>query len=105
MTDCDRWSDVSIHLSLLSISRREIKDKQLKLLKLQLVAMMMLEPGWDVADGGLDVVGDPLDEVAAVLVLDVQHLLVHLHAEEDSEDEKEKKMMRKSKSFFSHLLH
>ena len=66
---------------------------------------MMLEPGWDVADGGLDVVGDPLDEVAAVLVLDVQHLLVHLHTEEDGEDEKEKKMRRKSKSFFSHLLH
>ena len=38
---------------------------------------------WDVADGGLHVVGDPLHEVAAVLVLDVQHLLVdflHGHA-------------------------
>ena len=38
---------------------------------------------WDVADGGLDVVGDPFNEVAAVLVLDVQHLLIdflHGHA-------------------------
>ncbi len=32
--------------------------------------------GWDVTDGGLDVVGNPLDEVRRVLVLDVQHLLV-----------------------------
>ena len=43
-------------------------------------------PWWDVTDSSLDIVGDPLDEVAAVLVLDVQHLLVHLHA--DDEDEK-----------------
>ncbi|BAS81863.1 Os03g0105633, partial [Oryza sativa Japonica Group] len=34
--------------------------------------------GGDVADGGLDIVGDPLDEVGGVLVLDVEHLLVHL---------------------------
>merc|ERR1712022_100339 len=34
--------------------------------------------GGDVADGGLDVVGDPLDEVRGVLVLDVEHLLVNL---------------------------
>ena len=37
----------------------------------------------DVADGGLHVVRDPLDEVAAVLVLHVQHLLVdflHRHS-------------------------
>ena len=33
---------------------------------------------WDVTDGGLHVVGDPLNEVAAVLVLDVQHLFVDL---------------------------
>ena len=33
---------------------------------------------WDVAYGGLDVVRDPLDEVAAVLVLYVQHLFVDL---------------------------
>ena len=39
-------------------------------------------PWWDVTDSSLDIVGDPLDEVAAVLVLDVQHLLVHLHAKE-----------------------
>ena len=31
---------------------------------------------WDVADGGLDVVGDPLNEVRGVLVLHVEHLLV-----------------------------
>merc|ERR1712138_99354 len=33
---------------------------------------------WDVADGGLDVVRDPLHEVRGVLVLDVEHLLVDL---------------------------
>ena len=35
-------------------------------------------PGWNVADGGLDVVGDPFNEVGRVLVLDVQHLLIDL---------------------------
>ncbi len=34
--------------------------------------------GRDVTDGSLDIVGDPLDEVGAVLVLDVQHLLIDL---------------------------
>ena len=34
--------------------------------------------GGDIADGGLDVAGDPLDEVGRVLVLDVQHLLIDL---------------------------
>ncbi len=34
--------------------------------------------GGNVADGALDVVGDPLDEVRGVLVLDVEHLLVDL---------------------------
>merc|ERR1719469_1489478 len=33
---------------------------------------------WDVADAGLDVVGDPLNEVRGVLVLNVEHLLVNL---------------------------
>ena len=43
--------------------------------------------GRDVADSGLDVVGDPFHEVAAVLVLNVQHLLVHLlHGHAASED-------------------
>jgi hypothetical protein len=32
--------------------------------------------GRDIADGRLDVVGDPLDEVRRVLVLDVEHLLI-----------------------------
>merc|ERR1719195_2412755 len=32
--------------------------------------------GRDIANGGLDVVGDPLNEVRGVLVLDVEHLLV-----------------------------
>ena len=32
---------------------------------------------WNVAHGSLDVVGDPFNEVTAVLVLHVQHLLVH----------------------------
>ena len=34
--------------------------------------------GWDIADSGLDVVGDPLDEVGGVLVLNVEHLLIDL---------------------------
>merc|ERR1712188_66494 len=32
---------------------------------------------WDVTHGGLDVIGDPLDEVRRVLVLDVDHLLIN----------------------------
>ncbi|KFU92080.1 hypothetical protein M959_00545, partial [Chaetura pelagica] len=41
----------------------------------------------DVADGRLHVVGDPLHEVAAVLVLHVEHLLVHLlHGHAAAED-------------------
>ena len=60
------------------------------------VDIVGLRPWWDVTDSSLDIVGDPLNEVAAVLVLDVQHLLVHLHTEEeDGEDEKEKKIRRK----------
>ncbi len=44
-------------------------------------------PGWDVAHRGLDVAGDPLDKVGRVLVLDVEHLLVHLlHAHAAAED-------------------
>ena len=31
---------------------------------------------WDIADSGLDVVGDPLNEVGRVLVLNVEHLLI-----------------------------
>merc|ERR1712072_435523 len=38
----------------------------------------ILALGGDVADGRLDVVGDPLHEVRGVLVLDVEHLLVDL---------------------------
>ena len=38
-----------------------------------------LETTWrDITDGGLDVVGDPFNEVAAVFVLHVQHLLIDL---------------------------
>ena len=33
---------------------------------------------WNVTNGGLDIVGDPLDKVGGVLVLHVQHLLVDL---------------------------
>ena len=43
--------------------------------------------GWDVADGGLDVVGDPLDEVRRVLVLHVEHLLVDLFGRHSSSEE------------------
>jgi hypothetical protein len=42
---------------------------------------------WNVADGGLHVVRDPFDEVRAVLVLDVEHLLVDLlHGHATTED-------------------
>ena len=34
--------------------------------------------GWYVTDGGLDVVGDPFDEVRRVLVHYVEHLLIYL---------------------------
>merc|ERR1712170_308481 len=34
--------------------------------------------GRDVTDSGLHVVGDPFHKVAAVLVLDIEHLLIHL---------------------------
>ena len=46
-----------------------------------------LEPtGRNVAHGSLDVVGDPFDEVGAVFVLDVEHLLVHfLHGHTSTE--------------------
>ena len=47
-------------------------------------------PGRDVADGSLDIVGDPLDEVTAVLVLDVEHLLVDLTNEEVEKEKKER---------------
>ena len=43
--------------------------------------------GRDVADGSFNVVGDPLHEVGGVLVLDVEHLLVHLlHGHAATED-------------------
>jgi hypothetical protein len=43
--------------------------------------------GRDVAHGGLDVVGDPFNEVAAVLVLNIQHLFVDfLHGHTTSEE-------------------
>ena len=44
-------------------------------------------PGWNVADCSLHIVGNPFHEVARVLVLDVQHLLVHfLHGHPAAED-------------------
>lgn len=42
---------------------------------------------WDIADGGLDVVGDPLNEVRGVLVLDVQHLFIDLLGGHSSSEE------------------
>merc|ERR1719438_778526 len=33
---------------------------------------------WNVTDRSLDIVGDPFNKVGAVLVLDVQHLLIDL---------------------------
>eukprot|EP00983_Pelagomonas_calceolata_P056318 1144545-Pelagomonas_calceolata.AAC.3 len=51
--------------------------------------------GGDVAHAGLHVVGDPLHEVGAVLVLHVEHLLVNLlggHAAAELQRQMEKKM-------------
>ena len=32
---------------------------------------------WDITDSGFDVVGDPLNEVRGVFVLDIEHLLIN----------------------------
>jgi hypothetical protein len=43
---------------------------------------------WDVTNSGLDVVRDPLDEVGAVLVLDVEHLFINFfHGHASSEND------------------
>ena len=34
--------------------------------------------GWDVAHGGFDVVGNPVNEIGGILVLNVEHLLIYL---------------------------
>ena len=41
---------------------------------------------WDIANGGFDVVGDTLDEVRRVLVLDVKHLLVNFFSGHSSSE-------------------
>ena len=41
----------------------------------------------DIANGGLDVVGDPFHEVRGVLVLHVKHLLVHFLGRHSSSEE------------------
>merc|ERR1719199_945487 len=43
--------------------------------------------GWDIADSGLDVVGDPFNEVRRVLVLDVKHLLIDFLGGHSSSEE------------------
>merc|ERR1719370_2459376 len=35
-------------------------------------------PWWNIANSSLDVIGNPFDKVAAILILDVEHLLIHL---------------------------
>ena len=41
----------------------------------------------NITDGGLDIVGDPLNEVGRVLVLDIEHLLIDfLGGHSSSED-------------------
>merc|ERR1719460_2947321 len=42
---------------------------------------------WDIADGGFDVVWDPLNEVRRVLILDVEHLLIDLLGGHSSSEE------------------
>jgi hypothetical protein len=42
---------------------------------------------WDVTDRCLDIVGDPFHEVAAILILHIEHLLIHLlHGHPITED-------------------
>jgi hypothetical protein len=42
---------------------------------------------WDVANGGLDVVGDPFNEIAGILVLYVEHLFIDFLAGHSSSEE------------------
>ena len=43
--------------------------------------------GWDVTNSCLNIVGDPFDEVGAILVLNVEHLLIDLfHGHTSSEN-------------------
>lgn len=41
------------------------------------VAGLSQPPGWDVTDSYFHTAGEPPDKIAALLVLDIQHLLVH----------------------------
>jgi hypothetical protein len=43
--------------------------------------------GGDVTNGGLDVIGDPLNEVRGVLVLDIEHLLIDFLGAHSSSEE------------------
>jgi len=43
--------------------------------------------GGDIANGGLDVVGDPFNEIGGVLVLDVEHLFVDFLGGHSSSEE------------------
>ena len=44
-------------------------------------------PGWNVTNGGLDVIRNPFNEVRRVLVLNIQHLLIDfLHGHASTED-------------------
>merc|ERR1712072_391024 len=43
---------------------------------------------WDVTDSSLDVVRDPLNEVGAVLVLHIEHLLVHFFGRHASTEQR-----------------
>jgi hypothetical protein len=64
-------------------------------------------PWWNVTDSSLNIVRDPLDKVGVVLVLDVEHLLVHLlhgHAEKSSNCEISAVPGHKHKPSFKHLL-
>ena len=61
--------------------------------------------GWDVTDGSLDVVGDPLDEVGRVLVLDVEHLLIDLlHGHAASENGSDRQVSVGKKQFVKRLI-
>lgn len=55
---------------------------------------------WDIANGRLTIVRDPLDEVAGILVLYVQHLFVHLfHGHSAAKNSRHGEILRNGKSF------
>eukprot|EP01084_Bolivina_argentea_P311568 539346_1 len=73
-----QWRKALRRNMLVNCSATRLNISWMQVLLPMKVTAILRPLGGDVADGGLDIVGDPLDEVGAVLVLDVEHLLVNL---------------------------